>query len=105
MQIAARTDAALEANDRKELMITAITLRNIPPKLQKAIRQRAGREGLSLNKVVLRMLEEATGEENTKSRELHHDLDHLAGTWSDQEAAGFDAALVEQRSVDPDLWE
>lgn len=37
--------------------------------------------------------------------ELHHDLDHLAGTWSDEEAAEFDAALAEQRKIDPELWE
>jgi plasmid stability protein len=85
--------------------MTAITLRNIPPKLQEAIRQRAGKDGLSLNKTVLRMLEEAAGERTPNRRELHHDLDHLAGTWSDQEAAAFDAALVEQRKVDPELWE
>jgi len=36
--------------------------------------------------------------------ELHHDLDHLAGTWSDEEAAEFDAALAEQRKIDPELW-
>lgn len=83
--------------------MTAITLRNIPSKLQEVIRQRAGREGLSLNKTVLRMLEEASGQRTT-GPELHHDLDHLAGTWSDKDAAAFEAALVEQRRIDPELW-
>lgn len=85
--------------------MTAITLRNIPPKVQEAIRRRAGADGLSLNKAVIRMLEEAAGQRTTARRELHHDLDHLAGTWSDEEAAAFDAALIEQRRVDPELWE
>jgi len=84
--------------------MTAITLRNIPPKLQEVIRQRAGREGLSLNRTVLRMLEEAAGQRTTAGRALHHDLDHLAATWSDEEAAAFEAALVEQRKIDPELW-
>jgi|SRR3954469_4524528 len=88
----------------KEYVMTAITLRNIPSKLQEVIRQRAGREGLSLNKTVLRMLEEASGQRTNTGRKLHHDLDHLAGTWSDQEAAAFEAALVEQRRIDPELW-
>ena len=83
--------------------MTAITLRNIPPKLQEAIRRRAGIYGLSLNKTVLRMLEEAAGQ-RAVGRELHHDLDHLAGTWSDEEAAAFEGALAEQRRVDPELW-
>lgn len=42
--------------------MTAITLRNIPPKLQEAIQRRAGKDGLSLNKTVIRMLEEAAGQ-------------------------------------------
>lgn len=84
--------------------MTAITLRNIPPKLQEVIRQRAGADGLSLNKAVLRMLEEAAGQRTT-GRELHHDLDHLAGTWSAQEAEAFEAALAEQRRIDPELWD
>jgi len=50
------------------------------------------------------MLEEAAGQRATTGRELHHDLDHLAGTWTDEEAASFDAALAEQRRVDPELW-
>jgi len=83
--------------------MTAITLRNIPPKLQEAIQQRAGADGLSLNKAVIRMLEEAVGQRATR-RELHDDLDHLAGTWSHEEAATFDAALAEQRRIDPELF-
>jgi hypothetical protein len=33
----------------------------------------------------------------TTGPELHHDLDHLAGTWSEEEAATFEDALLEQR--------
>jgi hypothetical protein len=83
--------------------MTAITLRNIPAKLQEIIRKRAGADGLSLNKTILRMLEEAVGQRPTV-RKLHDDLDHLAGTWSEAEAAAFEAALIEQRAVDPELW-
>jgi hypothetical protein len=86
--------------DRQEVAMTAITLRNIPPKIQEAIEKRAGMTGLSLNRTVIRILEEAFGQ----SRELHHDLDHLAGTWSDEEGTAFEAALSEQRRIDPELW-
>jgi hypothetical protein len=84
--------------------MTAITLRNIPTKLRETIERRAGREGLSLNKTVIHMLEEAAGQRPAAGRELHHDLDHLAGTWSAEEAAAFDAALADQRRVDPEIW-
>jgi hypothetical protein len=83
--------------------MAAITLRNIPPRLQEVIRHRSEANGASLNKTVLRMLEEAAGHRNAAG-ELHHDLDHLGGTWSDEEAAVFEGALAEQRTVDPELW-
>jgi hypothetical protein len=94
----------LSEERRGGLAVTAITLRNIPPKLQEAIQRRAGKDGLSLNKAVIRMLEEAAGQGTTGRRELHYDFDHLAGTWSEKEAAAFDEALAEQRRVDPELW-
>ncbi len=81
--------------------MNAITLRNIPREIQEAIQHRSRDEGLSFNKTVLRMLEEALGLRRGTSRALHHDLDHLAGTWSQEEADEFDAALAEQRRIDP----
>ena len=83
--------------------MTAITLRNIPRELREAVEQRAKSEGLSLNKTVIRMLEESVG--TRQSRNLHHDLDHLAGTWSKEEAADFEATLADQRRIDAELWE
>ena len=35
---------------------------------------------------------------------LHHDLDHLAGSWSADEAAEFDKDLAAQRKIDQELW-
>jgi hypothetical protein len=50
------------------------------------------------------MLEEAMGQRITTGSTVYHDLDHLAGTWSDEEATIFEASWVEQRRVDPELW-
>lgn len=85
--------------------MNAITLRNIPAELQEAIRRRAEAEGQSFNKTVLRMLEEYLGLHRRPRPTLHHDLDHLAGTWSDEEAAAFDSSLADQRRIEPGLWE
>jgi hypothetical protein len=32
-------------------------------------------------------------------------IDALAGTWSAEEAAEFDAHLAAQRRIDPELWD
>ena len=82
-----------------------ITLRRIPRDLARIIEERAHAKGLSLAKTVLALLEESTGIRKPTQPALHHDLDALAGTWTEDEAAAFEAALQDQRKIDPELWE
>ena len=80
-----------------------ITLRQLPDALARLIRRKAESEGLSLNRAVIAVLEERlVGRPRTEPR--HHDLDALAGVWSDAEARAFDRALAAQRAIDPELW-
>ena len=74
-----------------------ITLRNLPPNLDNAIRKRARAEGISVSKVVIGLLEEHLTQDKTKRAELHHDLDDLSGSWTADVAAAFDEALAKQR--------
>lgn len=83
----------------------AVTLRNLPPKLAKVIRKKAEEKGVSINKAVITLLEEGTGIHKQKGKKsLHHDLDALAGSWTEEEAREFDKTLTAQRSIDLDLW-
>ncbi len=82
----------------------AITLRNLPPELDKAIRKRARGKRTSVNKAVIGLLEEHLTPGKTRQVELHHDLDDLCGTWTEDTAAAFDEALAKQRTIDPDVW-
>ena len=84
--------------------MSAITLRNLPPKVAKAIREKARKERLSMNKTVIKLLEEATGATLEAKRVVHHDLDRFFGTWTKEEADAFDEALREQRQVEPEMW-
>jgi len=83
--------------------MNAITVRNLPPAVAKAVKEKARKEKLSLNRAIVRLLEEATGEQG-KNKVIHHDLDHLAGTWSEEEYQQFMVALREQRRIDPEMW-
>jgi hypothetical protein len=83
--------------------VNAITVRNLPPAVAKAVREKARKEKLSLNKAVVKLLEEATGAE-PKKKVAHHDLDRFFGTWTKEEADAFDRALREQRQIDPEMW-
>lgn len=82
----------------------AITLRNIPADLSRRIERRA-KKGLSLNRTVIQILDEALGTSTKRAAKLHHDLDHLAGSWSENEAREFEADLAAQRKIDPELWQ
>jgi hypothetical protein len=84
--------------------MSAITVRKIPPAVARAVKERARKEGLSLNKAVIRLLEEATGVDPRKRKVVHHDLDRFFGTWTQREADAFDATLKEQRQIDPEMW-
>ena len=55
---------------------------------------------ISLNPLVLRRLTGDASEPNTR----HHDLDALAGTWSEQESDGFSAAIAPLEQIGPELW-
>ncbi len=80
----------------------AITVRNIPPGVAKAVKEKARKEGLSLNRAVVSLLEEAVGVTARAKLGVHHDLDHLAGTWSQAEYDEFMESLREQRQIDPE---
>ena len=85
--------------------MSAITVRNLPPELARVIRQKAKREKVSLNRVVIGLLEEATGlGKNAKAEVLHHDLDHLAGVWSQEEYEEIMEAVKEQRQIESEMW-
>ena len=82
----------------------AITLRNLPSDLDKAIRKRARGKRVSVNKAVIGLLEEHLTQDKMKRAELYHDLDDLCGSWTVDAADAFDLALAKQRAIDQDVW-
>lgn len=77
-----------------------ISLRNLPKEVEKAILETSRREGISLNKATLRLLEAQLRKPATNS-----DFEEFNGTWSSAEADAFDAALAGMRQIDPADWE
>lgn len=86
-----------------------VTLRGIDDRLVRTLRREAQRRRRSLNRTVLDLLAEATGLAEAPgaagaARQRFNDLDHLAGTWSEQDARDFDRHLRSSRRIDDDLW-
>jgi len=75
------------------------TVRGVPAGVQKALRRKAQAQKKSLNRVLVEALCRDAGPD---AGNLHHDLDHLAGTW--EEDSAFDRALAAQDRVDKDSW-
>ena len=77
-----------------------ISLRNLPPEVQKAIEETSRREGISLNKATIRLLEASI-----RKPAKNNDFDEFLGGWSPEEADQFDTALRQMRHIDPVDWE
>lgn len=76
------------------------TIRGIPTRVDKALRQQSRKAGRSLNQVAVDALARGLGVADEPA--LHHDLDTLAGTWADD--ADFDRAIKVQDQIDKALW-
>ena len=81
----------------------AITLRNVPPEVEQAILKKAATEG-SLNRAVIKLLEESIGAKQNGKPRKYRDLSRFAGTWTKREFDSFNKALAEIRQIHPDDW-
>lgn len=72
-----------------------ITIRGIPDEILRIIEKEAKRKKLSMNKALISLFERATGIITKKEakRLLYHDLGHLWGAWTKEEAASFMKSL------------
>ena len=80
-----------------------ITLRDIPPELADKIESQAKRNGTSLNRTVIQMLRSSEEPSQIGSR-TYHELDHLIGSMSAEEAEELNKAILEQRPIEEDMW-
>lgn len=83
----------------------SITIRGIDSKLHQALEKASKKENSSLNKTILSLLRKATGIEAESTYPCYHDLDHLAGTWSEQDEQEFLANTAQFRTIDEELWQ
>jgi hypothetical protein len=77
------------------------TIRNVPGKVDEALRRKAAELGISLNEVLLLALRKDVGLSGGEAV-IHHDLDDVIGSW--QEDPEFDAIIAEQDRVDEEKW-
>src|SRR5687767_282496 len=92
-----RTPARREARPLQQL-----TLRGFEPALEKAIRRLASDERISLNQAALKLLRKGAGLAPTGK--IGNSLDHLIGTWTEEEFKQFQEAQKFMDIIDESMW-
>lgn len=83
--------------------MSSISLRGIDDKVKEMLKNEATRAGTSVNALILNYIHKGIGFDPTR-RTKHHDLDRLAGTWTDADRDEFLTAVQEFEKVDADAW-
>ncbi len=79
-----------------------LTIRNIPPEVAEALEREKHRSQASLNQTVVELLRQALGVNHNGTK--RNGLAHLAGTWTAEEHASFEAAVAVTEQIDEELW-
>ena len=80
----------------------ALTIRNVDPRLARALERETSRRGTSLNRTVIDLLRQALGVDPGMRRS--NGLRKLAGAWSARELAEFEARTAMFEAIDRELW-
>ena len=79
-----------------------MTIRNVSSELAAALEAEKRRRGLSLNRTVLSLMQEALGVSRGRTR--CNGLRRLAGSWSEDEFREFEKAVAPFSKIDEELW-
>jgi hypothetical protein len=86
-------------------MPRSITIPDVDDATATWLAEEARRRGVSVEKVAGVLLRRGLEwERHRAALPTYHDLDALAGTWSEDEAAAFLLAIADFEQVDPSLW-
>ena len=96
---------SLNAAIRRQVTMKNFTIRGVDEKLERALKERAQHEHMSMNKLVIRILQKnLIKEEETEVLKTYDDLDHLAGTWSEAETREFERYIAPFEQIDEEMW-
>jgi hypothetical protein len=85
--------------------MTNLSLRGIDEETATRLKTQARGQGMSVNAFLLRLIRQHVGLTTARSAtRIYHDLDALAGTWSEQDTAQFLQAVANFDTIDPELW-
>ncbi len=80
-----------------------VSLRGIDEHIKKLLKTEATKQGTSVNGLILSYIHKGIGTTPTSHSE-HHELDSLAGTWSDGENEEFLDTIRHFEQIDEEMW-
>jgi plasmid stability protein len=84
--------------------MTTMTIRGLDDLTINALKEKAKKEGSSVNAALVKLLQEELGIKKKKRTVVYNDLDHLAGTWSDKDYKEFLQATADFAKIDENVW-
>ena len=82
-----------------------ITVRGIDDELAIKLKKTAKEQSKSINRFILDLMRQSLGLDKAKKfTRKYHDLDHLFGSWTDEEFNYVHKRLESQRVIDKELW-
>ena len=84
----------------------AITIRGVDNDLAEKLKEKAKKQGKSINQLTIDLIKSGLGlsKEKKYSRE-YDDLDSLFGRWTESEFERINGKTDRERRIDPELWQ
>lgn len=82
----------------------SISIHGVDDQLNKRIIEQARRKGLSLNKTIKSLLEEALGLNSAKAKDRRDDFLEFLGVWTEKDVREFELAAKDFQQIDPEDW-
>ena len=87
------------------IKMKSMTIHSMDEKLYKKIKNKAHENGLSLNKTIKRLLEEALGIKNEIDINNRDEFVEFLGVWSKEEMKEFELNIKDLESIDKSDWQ
>lgn len=84
--------------------MTTLTVHSPDPEIERKIREKARREGKSLNRVMKELLAQSTGVDKSQKAARRTEFDEFAGIWSEEDEAEFDEATADFEKLNEEDW-
>jgi hypothetical protein len=84
--------------------LSNFNLRGIPPEVIAHLKRESKKQKISINTLILKLIEQGIGYSHREKKTRYHDLDSLAGTWTIEDSTLFNESANFFEKIDEELW-